>query len=382
MASASTTSRPRLRPEDSFVAPQTLPVDSYSGHSSRSTDVSSGGQNNEINAIANPVGWTGLFGFIGTLLRVGYSFVAWALPGWNEDQDPVTISLEFQRRFEEQYGTSHPRFFAGSFSQAVQQSKRECKLLLVYLHSELHVNTPTFCREMICSELFTEFTNENFVLWAASIASPEGYKVSNVLDVSTYPFLGLLSMDANTLLCGFEGATDVTTVVDKLTNVLEAETANLTNYRVQQEERERDRLIREEQEMAYQLALEADREKERQAQEEEQRLKEMERMAKEAEENKKRAIEFKKRNLPPEPAQGQGVQLVVRMPNGSRLSRRFNPTDLVQSVYDYVDSHQEEIESDSYELVMSYPRKVFSDKTLKLQDVDASKQILLLVSLK
>lgn len=109
---------------------------------------------------------------------------------------------------------------------------------------------------------------------------------------------------------------------------------------LQSEERIRDRSIREEQDLAYLESLREDQEKARKAHEEEQRIREEEERQKEEERkrieeeeyaNNKRSRELdrKRRELPSEPE--DGVNIVIRLPDGSRLSRRFNVSDKIKA---------------------------------------------------
>ena len=63
------------------------------------------------------------------------------------------------------------------------------------------------------------------------------------------------------------------------------------------------------------------------------------------------------------------MSLAFRLPNGKRLKRKFSPTDPVQVLYDYVDTHPEfdnEVQAE-YSLESNYPKKSFpaSDQTLE-----------------
>ena len=52
--------------------------------------------------------------------------------------DPVADVRRFKEYFESKYGTTHPAFHAGSYSQALDEAKKELKFLLVYLHCGDH----------------------------------------------------------------------------------------------------------------------------------------------------------------------------------------------------------------------------------------------------
>lgn len=103
------------------------------------------------------------------------------------------------------------------------------------------------------------------------------------------------------------------------------------------------RMLREEQDLALKESLERDKEKQRQQEIEkirEMEREESERLEKEAQERQlNETLETKKMRLPKEPQEDQDgcFVLVIRMPNGSRLKRRFSKKDSIQSAFDFVD---------------------------------------------
>ena len=52
--------------------------------------------------------------------------------------DPTADVRSFKEKFESKYGTTHPTFHPGSYSQVLDEAKKELKFLLVYLHSADH----------------------------------------------------------------------------------------------------------------------------------------------------------------------------------------------------------------------------------------------------
>ncbi len=78
-------------------------------------------------------------------------------------------------------------------------------------------------------------------------------------------------------------------------------------------------------------------------------------------------LERKRRELPAEPLDGSGASvstIVVRLPDGTRLTRRFQLSDALRSVYDWVDLQQPSsggLALDSYWLAQNYPRQTFSN---------------------
>jgi hypothetical protein len=128
------------------------------------------------------------------------------------------------------------------------------------------------------------------------------------------------------------------------------------------------------------LVLKADRErvaaeeaarreaKETAAREHEEKV--MEQRRQEEDERAYRSIvESKRAGLGAEPEEGEGViQLQVRMPDGTRLARRFCTSDTMAYVFDFVDvsvaeqaeGKPHELMPGSYKLATQFPRRVFT----------------------
>jgi hypothetical protein len=166
--------------------------------------------------------------------------------------------------------------------------------------------------------------------------------------------------------------------------------------------------LRQEQDSAYYESLELDKLKaeeadrvEREGREAlEKAQKESERAEKEAKEAAdalKRTLTAKEASLPKEPPVGDAdaVQIVVRMPGGGRLQRRFRSGNFLSAVFDFVDVTVSKQEADtpsstsvlqpgSYNLVSQFPRRVFEDSGVDtLAEVDlAHKQEALWVEIR
>ncbi|KAK8577643.1 hypothetical protein V6N13_027910 [Hibiscus sabdariffa] len=129
------------------------------------------------------------------------------------------------------------------------------------------------------------------------------------------------------------------------------------------------RLIREQQDDEYNAALQADREKELKAIQEAEACRLEEEAARKAaleEEQRKqeceRQLAAKEASLPQEPSANEenAVNLLVRMPDGSRRGRLFLKSDRLQSLYDYIDIGRG-VKPGTYRLVRPYPRRAFGD---------------------
>ncbi|XP_044486526.1 plant UBX domain-containing protein 10-like [Mangifera indica] len=313
-------------------------------------------------------------------------------------------AMEFVSAFERDYGSLKPNFVAEGFMDALQRSRGAFKLLFVYLHSSDHPDTPSFCEGTLCNEVLAAFVNENFVAWGGSIRASEGFKMSNSLKASRFPFCAVVMPATNqriALLQQIEGPKSPEEMLVILQKVIEESNPVLLQARLDAEERRNNMRLREEQDAAYRAALEADQARERQRREEQERLEreaaEAERKLKEEEEARERAAleaaereaalakmrQEKALGLGDEPERGPNVtQVLVRFPNGERKERRFHSSATVQSLYDYVDSLGC-LEVEYYSLVSNFPRVVYgSDKlSLSLKEAGLHPQASLFVEL-
>jgi len=107
-------------------------------------------------------------------------------------------AAEFVAELEREFGAGRgPRFVAEGFADALQRAQREFKLLFVYLHSPDHPDTPAFCGGCLCAEPVAAFIDENFVAWGGSIRRTEGFKMSNSLNASRFPFCAVVMASTN-----------------------------------------------------------------------------------------------------------------------------------------------------------------------------------------
>ncbi|MBA0850583.1 hypothetical protein Goshw_002097 [Gossypium schwendimanii] len=313
-------------------------------------------------------------------------------------------AMDFVAEFEREYGTRGLNFVGEGFMDALQRSRNAFKLLFVYLHSPDHPDSPVFCERTLCSQALAAFVNENFVAWGGSIRASEGFKMSNSLKASRFPFCAVVMPATNqriALLQQVEGPKSPEEMLTILQRVLEESAPVLVAARLDAEERRNNMRLREEQDAAYRAALEADQARERQRREEQERLEreaaEAERKRKEEEEARERAAreaaekeaararmrQEKALSLGDEPEKGPNVtQVLVRFPTGERKERRFHSTALIQAVYDYVDSLGC-LEVEDYNLVSNFPRVTYGTekRSLTLKEAGLHPQASLFVEL-
>ncbi|KAF6983786.1 hypothetical protein CFC21_001902 [Triticum aestivum] len=290
-------------------------------------------------------------------------------------------AVDFLAEFEHEFGAGRgPRFVAEGFADALQRAQREYKLLFVYLHSPDHPDTPAFCGGCLCSEPVAAFIDENFVAWGGSIRRTEGFKMSNSLNASRFPFCALVMASTNqriVLLQQVEGPKSPEEMITILQRVVEECTTSLVAARIEAEERLNNQRLREEQDAAYRAALEADQARERQMREEQERLEreavEAERKRIEDEEAQARAVQEaaekeaalarrrqeKAMALGAEPEKGPDVtRVLIRFPTGERKERRFHSSATITLIYDFVDS-LDCLKAEKYSLVSNFPRVTY-----------------------
>uniref|UniRef100_A0A6I8PVD6 FAS-associated factor 2 n=1 Tax=Xenopus tropicalis TaxID=8364 RepID=A0A6I8PVD6_XENTR len=281
--------------------------------------------------------------------------------------DPVGDVVSFIQLFEEKYGRIHPVFYQGTYSQALNDAKQELRFLLVYLHGEDHQDSDDFCRNTLCIPEVTNFLNSRMLFWACSTNKPEGFRVSQALRENTYPFLAMIMLKDRrmTVVGRLEGLIQPQDLINQLTFIVEANQTYLVSERLEREERNQTQVLRQQQDEAYLASLRADQEKERkkkEKQEQKRREEEEAQLKQMLEERKKRNLEEEKERksecLPAEPVPDHpdNVKIIFKMPNGTRVERRFLFTQSLSVIHDFLFSLKETPEK--FQIVTNFPRRV------------------------
>ncbi|PON72233.1 UBX domain-containing protein [Parasponia andersonii] len=293
-------------------------------------------------------------------------------------QDPIIVpqELDFLASFEEQYGSTHPFFYACHFMEALKIAEDDRKFLFMFLHSPEHPFTHSFCRETLCSELTVQYLDSNFVCWGALANKGQGSQMAALLRPASFPFCAVIapsSSDNIAVLQQIEGPISPAELVEILQRTLEEQGLAFGSCKAKQEEKIRaDRRLREEQDAAYLAALQIDNEKERL-----NNLSSKERVQQPVEAPKKANYEKFKNNPRPSTLKQasttretqtkeaankakdpQATQILIRFPNGERREQSFSRTEKVQSIYRFIDSLALPSVG-NYRLVSSFPRRVY-----------------------
>ncbi|GAV08838.1 hypothetical protein RvY_18473-2 [Ramazzottius varieornatus] len=299
-------------------------------------------------------------------LRFLWSFVAGpSFPASTPTQDVKN----FIEGFEEMYGTTHPVFYQGGYKEAYQDAKRELRFLLLYLHQDNSHDSDRFCRDALIHPNVVSMINSRALFWGCSTKYAEGYKVAQALQVSKYPSLGLIANKGNqmTLIGRLQGYHNHEQLIDKLTQLFGHNERLLNAARQERQQLDMNQTLRKEQDEAFQKSLKADQDKAEKKRQEALKKEQAEHAKKEAEERKHReeierveSLARRKheaaRLVPAEPKEGTAdcCRISFKLPNGKRIQRRFNDTDVVADLYHYILSQPDV--PDQFEVYTTYPR--------------------------
>jgi FAS-associated factor 2 len=320
------------------------------------------------------------------------------------------------QELHQRYGANMPSMQPHGYGRVLEESVRTERLVLVYLHSRFHSNAEIFSRDVLFTDSFASFVNNNFVFWAADINKPEGFRLNMLLNCSTYPFLAVVAYvppaagstaapgsGRMLVLDTIEGrpALNAGNLIDRLTAVRLNHLQHVGGEIQQQQEAQQRRRLREEQEAEYFRSLREDEERERRAREEAEAVRREEELAaerereeaaqraraeKEAEEllraaQARREEKRSRLGVEPDEKEKDTTYIAVRFPDGRKLGRRYRHGDTLQMLLDWVDVQEDH--ADNWRLVTTHPRKEFGQdssvfgNTIKEVFPDAGKNLLL-----
>ncbi|XP_013180085.1 PREDICTED: FAS-associated factor 2 [Papilio xuthus] len=301
--------------------------------------------------------------------------------------DPLGDVMGFINNYTSRFN-AHPVFYQGTYAQALNDAKNELKFLIVYLHSESAAETQNFCRTTLADPEVIQYINTHALFWGCSVDSSEGWRVAQSVGGRRYPLLCVVCLREHrmTVVARNEGACSPLQLLQRLRRVVTDNEPHLAAARADRVEREVTARLRAAQDEAYAESLAADQEKERRkaaareavAQREHEDLQRRQ----QEERHKQQLVEARAAmasRLPVEPAPGAGtVALLIRLPGGERLTRRFTLTHTTQDLYDFVFSHPQAPEE--FEITTNFPKRVVARGVANLQEVGLKDRDVLFVN--
>jgi FAS-associated factor 2 len=309
------------------------------------------------------------------------------------NEDPVGAAADFISGFSARYGERTPKWELTGWETAAQKSQNEGMFLFVYLHSERHQDSESFCKETLCCPSFVDYLNATFVSWGGDIRCPEAFRLSTKLRVTRYPYCALLAFSGTQtrLISCSEGNIRPEALAERLQQSLTEHGGILWEERLLREQREHDRRLREEQDADFQRSLEADRLKDlerRQREEEQERLEMLERQREQQamdELERLRARRTERKLTMDEEAVETGERMTgvvrIRFPTGETQQRRFYMDSEFARVVEWVES----LDCNPYlhfTLSTTYPRRMLEvdHHTRTLAELDFEKQTALAIA--
>ena len=257
-------------------------------------------------------------------------------------------------------------------------------MLAIYLHHDSSVLTNVFCTQALCADSIVGFLNENFVnfgwdlthqsnrdravrMLTEHFGSVAAATVRN-LDVERFPMLALVYRLRGTMeiFQVIHGNVTLDELMSQLLAAVDTYADQITVEIREEEAREARNAVKAEQDLAFEMAERADREKEerKKREEAEREAKEREEAARKADEEaaKNRVMEKAKAKLPAEPkAGGKNVARIRFRVVGGRqnLERRFLASDRLELLFDFITA--EGFEPETHKVLTSFPRRDVSN---------------------
>ncbi|ODV98277.1 hypothetical protein PACTADRAFT_48066 [Pachysolen tannophilus NRRL Y-2460] len=166
-------------------------------------------------------------------------------------------------------------FFDGEFNEAYNFAKNNFKWLLIILCNESY-KSQNMIKKYLNNESFKKFISENnIIIWGGDVSYAEPFEVGSVYKVKKLPYMGLIAnvstygrtmplMSIVTKITFAEGIVDLSSkkLIKKLQKYIDHYEPQLITLRYDKQEQEFSRLIRQEQDSAYQRSLMNDKYKE------------------------------------------------------------------------------------------------------------------------
>ncbi|KAI9726511.1 MAG: hypothetical protein M1828_001333 [Chrysothrix sp. TS-e1954] len=248
-----------------------------------------------------------------------------------------------------------------NYARAFDTAKQDLHFLLVVPLSPEHDDTPSFVRQSLLSPLLVNFVRDasnNLKVWVGSVADTEPYQVANALSARSFPFAALIahtpsvSSTAMSVIARLEQPSDVSSpeaFLAKIEAAMIQHGEGLQSARAQRTEQQASRDLRDQQNSAYERSLATDRAR-AQAKRDAERVK---KDAEKAEQDQSRRLEddarkrqqwkrWRASRLEAEPENAkEGVRVSIRLPDGTRVIRRFVESLNLEEVYAFVECYDE-----------------------------------------
>ncbi len=300
-------------------------------------------------------------------------------------------------------------FFEGPYNSALNEAKSSYRWLLVILQNASTLTVNPF-ESVLSDSNFREFVKQNeIIIWSGDIVETEAKQVADGFCAAKFPFLILIAnvspqmetAPKMSVILRLQGITTAETYIDRLKIKIELYDPQLITKRMEWKERKESRRIQEEQDLAYQRSLKADREKLalKLAEEKEEREKimilEAEGRARQQLERLRlqwlrwKTMELEKKDKIEIFRRGRFCRISFRLATGERIVKNFTEDATFYDIYCFIECQMAKKELSEnktpgrinepkgylhhfkFELTNPHPREVIEpDKRRKVKDVE------------
>lgn len=142
-----------------------------------------------------------IFRLLSTMINFVYFKDLNTSPLPNETIDPIDKVNKFVRDLEDniqplitQNLNQLPPFFQGSYTQALYMATQRGKILFVYLTNPQNESASFIFNDIIMNREFIRLFDQDIIIWGGDLKNPEAYQLANSLNVTKFPFLGVLCL--------------------------------------------------------------------------------------------------------------------------------------------------------------------------------------------
>mmetsp|Transcript_134344 Transcript_134344/g.388881 ORF Transcript_134344/g.388881 Transcript_134344/m.388881 type:complete len:472 (+) Transcript_134344:81-1496(+) len=331
-------------------------------------------------------------------------------PGVPRRRETAKSGQALRRALASAYG-SHlhlPRFYEGSFGEALSKARNDLKLLVMFVHSAGAPHSRSFCTNILGNSRLRAMLDDSFIVWGGDVSSVQVRSITGFADTIEHPSLSVFlpaSIDDTQLIGVVPGTVDsVETAAALLTSCLDDLEAHRASLVARHEQHAEDRNLRELQDREYQETLEMDRkraeakallereQREKEALEEAERMREKEKaerfeaqLALREADLRRRAAELSAAPVPEEAT----ARISLRLPAGQRIERRFLPDALLAEVYAWAEvapylpdnEFKGLVVPERFVLKSSYPSRELTDRNRTVTELKLAGTNILLAAI-
>ncbi|ODV78151.1 uncharacterized protein CANTADRAFT_54849 [Suhomyces tanzawaensis NRRL Y-17324] len=247
--------------------------------------------------------------------------------------------------------SSMPPFYEGSYTQALYIATNRAKFLFVYLTNPHNESSSSLFKKIITNPKFIDIFNKNkdVLIWGGDLTNPEAYQLANSLNVTKFPFLGLLCLTRSVTMSqqgpiktspkislvlkiqgGIKDDVDENALMrSKFQKKIVKYEGELGLIRNELRDRYMGQLLQKQQELNYENSLAIDRAK---------------KLKKAYEQTKKKYLEYKStyiNELMKNPQSGDQSKIAIKMKSGARPTFNFPAGNPVSDIFLYVELYNQ-----------------------------------------